>query len=118
MSADRLNVMGRWLALGQGVVWFFLLIFGGIGLVFGPAGWIAALTGRRFPRVSALLLLVPAVVLAVSWSPVFLTPQPSVNLVASAGIVAVLVVPALLAAILILRGRRPTAFASRDIAEP
>jgi hypothetical protein len=118
MRPDQLNLLGRWLALAQGVIWFFILIFGGMGLIFGPAGWVAAVAGRRVPRLSAVLLIVPALVLAVSWSPIFLVPHPLVTVVASAGIVAILVVPALLAAALIVRGTRPTVSGSRDIPAP
>ena len=110
MSSAQLNLVRRWLALVRGIVWFVLLIFGGIGLVLGPLGWTAAAAGRRFPRLSAALLVVPAAVLAAGWAPEFLSRQPSPNAVVSAGIVLVLVAPALVAAVLIVRGTQPVTF--------
>lgn len=107
LTGGPMNMAGRWLALAQGTVWFFLLIFGGIGLVLGPVGWAAAGLGRRFPRLSAALLAVPAAVLAASWAPALLSPQGPTDVILSAGIVLVLVGPALLAAWLILRASWP-----------
>jgi hypothetical protein len=105
-TGDQWNLSGRWLALAQGTVWFVLLIFGGIGLVLGPVGWTAAAAGRRLPRLSAALLIIPAGFLAAGWAPAFLSPQRSPDLLVSTGIVLVLVGPAFLAAWMILRGRR------------
>jgi hypothetical protein len=107
MGRPRRNLAGRWLALGQGVVWLFLLIFGGLGLVFGPAAWIAALAGRRLPRLSALLLVLPASLLAVSWTPALLAPTSFTDLATSAAIVLLLVAPALVAATFIVQGSCP-----------
>lgn len=59
----------RLIALSQGMVWFFLLIHGGLGLVFGPMGWTAAALGRRTPRLALALLTVPAAYSAMSWLP-------------------------------------------------
>jgi hypothetical protein len=115
MKPSRLNLIGRWLALIQGLVWFFLLIFGGIGLIFGPAGWIAAAAGKRAPGLSAILLIVPTAVCAVSWSRAIFAPSATENLVATAAIVAAESVPALLATTLILRGSRPPVSGSSDI---
>lgn len=104
MSGDRQNLTGRWLALGQGVLWFILLIFGGLGFVFAPAAWIAALAGRRLPWLSALLLFLPASLLAASWTPALLAPSSLTDLATSAAIVVALVVPALVGATLIVQG--------------
>jgi hypothetical protein len=60
----------RLIALGQGMLWFFLLIHGGLGLVFGPLGWAASAIAGRAPRLAATILVVPAAFLAVSWAPV------------------------------------------------
>lgn len=59
----------RLIALGQGMVWFFLLIHGGLGFVFGPMGWTASALGDRAPRLAVALLAVPAAYLAMSWLP-------------------------------------------------
>jgi hypothetical protein len=59
----------RLLALGQGMVWFFLLIHGGLGLAFGPMGWAASAIAGRARRLAAALLAIPAAFLSVSWAP-------------------------------------------------
>lgn len=60
---------GRLIALGQGIVWFLLLIHGGLGFVFGPMGLAASALAGRAPSVAAVLLALPATFLAVSWAP-------------------------------------------------
>jgi len=56
----------RLVALGQGIIWFVLLIHGGLGLVFGPLGWSASAIAGRTSKVAAVLLAVPAAFLTVS----------------------------------------------------
>lgn len=104
----RSVLVGRLLAALVGVVWFVLLIFAGIGLIFGPMAWLAAAAGRAFPRFSAMLLLLPALTLVVSWLPILLDPGPYSTLATSLLIVALLTLPAVVAAALILRQGRPT----------
>jgi hypothetical protein len=91
----------RLLALGQGMVWFFLLIHGGLGLVFGPMGWAASAIAGRVPRLAAALLAVPAAFLTVSWAPVAFG---GVGLELREGLaLLVLIPPALLAAAVLVR---------------
>lgn len=92
------QLAGRFLALLVGVEWFFLLIFGGQGLVVGPIAWVAALVGRRWPTLSVALLSIPAALLVLAWLPAIVTGPDRLQAVA---IAAVLAVPALVAAWLI-----------------
>lgn len=92
----------RLLALAQGMVWFFLLIHGGLGLAFGPAGWAASALGKRAPMLAVVLLAGPATVLLVSWLPILFSPA---GLGFHDGLaVVVLIAPALVAAGTLLKG--------------
>lgn len=99
---SRLVVAGQVIAAVTGIVWFLLLIHGGWGLVFGPMAWIAVIGARRLPLVSVILLIVPTAVLAWSWTPAFINGAELLVL----PIVLLLIVPPLIAAGLILVGRR------------
>lgn len=102
----------RILAAVQGGVWFILLIHGGMGLMFGPLAWLAAIVVVRSPGVAAVLLLVPVVWLVQSWAPILQDTPSALNWV----IVAALTVPGSIAASVFLhRIVRPRArIAQRD----
>jgi hypothetical protein len=100
-------IAARVLAAVQGAIWFVLLIHGGLGIVFGVLAWLAASIGGRMSAIAAVLLLIPVVWLVGSWAPILSNePQPRDWL-----IVASLVVPASLAAVLFL-GRTWTSIMS------
>src|SRR5512141_1935117 len=101
------RAIGRVLAVLVGIEWFVLLIFGGLGLFFGPMAWIAALVGGSRPRAAVVLLGLPIVFLVVSWFPVLFDRTGALSLVDAIVILAGLTVPALLAAGLIV-APRPT----------
>jgi hypothetical protein len=63
-------IAARVLAATQGLVWFVFLIFGGIGLLFGPIALVAAAIGGRTPALSAILLVGPVAWLLNSWAPI------------------------------------------------
>lgn len=71
---------GQLLAALSGVIWFAALIFGGLGFIFGPLAWGAAIIGRRWPLVSASLLLGPSALLGFSWLTTFLAGASLVQL--------------------------------------
>ncbi len=96
------RTVGRVLAGLVGVEWFVLLLFGGLGLLFGPMAWIAALVGGARPRAAGVLLGLPVVMLIVAWVPIVFDRSGRLSLVDAAGILAVLALPGLLAAALIL----------------
>jgi hypothetical protein len=85
--------------LGQGIVWFFLLIHGGLGLVFGPIGLAASALAGRAPSVAAVLLAVPAAFLTVSWAPALFGGSDLGEVL----VVLVLVPPAVVAAVVFAR---------------
>lgn len=74
------------LALGQGFLWLALLLHSGLGLVFAPAGWFAALIARKHPAIASAVLAIPTVLtlvieLAVFQSD-FVTAEPSLSMIA------------------------------------
>lgn len=99
------RTLGRALAALVGVEWLVVLLFGGLGLVFGPMAWIAAVVGGGRPRAAGVLLGLPVVVLVVAWIPLVFDSTARLSLVDAAGILAILTLPAVLAAALILAPR-------------
>jgi hypothetical protein len=94
------GAVGRILAAAVGVEWFVLLLFGP-GLLFGPMAWLAAALGRAMPRLSAILLLVPAGLLVLAWLPALFDTAGTLSLGEAGVIVLVLSLPAAVAAALI-----------------
>lgn len=102
------RTIGRLLAVLVGIAWFVLLLFGGLGLVFGPLAWIAAGLGGSRPRAAVVLLGLPVLLLVVSFVPVVFDRTSGLSLVDAAVILAVLTLPAVLAAALIAAPGRST----------
>jgi hypothetical protein len=107
------RAIGRLIAALVGIEWFVLLLFGGLGIFFGPMAWIAALVGGSRPRAAVVLLGLPIVFLVVSWIPIVFDRTGSLSLVDAVAILAVLTLPALLAAGLIAAPGRPAGGAGR-----
>jgi hypothetical protein len=103
-TPSGLTLIGRIIAAVVGLAWFALLIFGGWGLLFGPAAWAAALAAGRRPALAAALLGIPAGCLAASWAATFASGASLEMLPVAVALVG----PAFLAAGLVLAGARPS----------
>lgn len=95
------SAVGRVLAAAVGVEWFVLLLFGGLGLLFGPMARVAAAVGRAMPRLSAILLLLPAGFLALAFLPALFDNAGTLSLGEAGVIILGLSLPAVIAAALI-----------------
>ncbi len=95
------RTIGRVLAGLIGVVWFVVLLFAGLGLLFGPMAWLAALVGGARPRLAGVLLGLPVLVLFGATILLLFDRTGRLNIVDAFGIVVVLGAPALVAAALI-----------------
>jgi hypothetical protein len=106
------RTLGRLLAGLVGIEWFVLLLFGGLGVFFGPMAWIAAGIGGSRPRAALILLGLPVVFLIVSWIPIVFDRTANLSLADAGVILGVLTLPAVVAAALIAapaRSPRPPA---------
>ena len=101
------RAVGRVLAALVGVEWFVLLIFGGLGLLFGPMAWLAAALGGRAPRAALVLLGLPVMLLVASWIPVVFDRSGALGLADALAILGFLTLPAVLAAGLIAASPGP-----------
>lgn len=112
MPKRRMLLIAQVVALVQGAIWFVLLIFGGQGLLFGPAAVVGALAARRLPWLSIVMLVLPTAYVMWAWSVTFANEfahpgshQPSPYQMLP--MIGLLIVPAVVAIVMIVVAHGP-----------